>query len=32
VHRLGGCVRDLVPSVVERMLDEKNRREKGSFS
>ncbi|HEX9901905.1 MAG TPA: pantetheine-phosphate adenylyltransferase [Acidobacteriota bacterium] len=32
VHRLGGCVRDLVPSVVERKLDEKNRQERGSFS
>jgi pantetheine-phosphate adenylyltransferase len=32
VHRLGGCVRDLVPSIVERRLDEKNRQERGSFS
>jgi len=32
VHRLGGCVRDFVPAVVERRLDEKKRLSGGSFS
>jgi pantetheine-phosphate adenylyltransferase len=32
VHRLGGCVQDLVPPFVERRLDEKKRQAEGSFS
>jgi len=32
VHRLGGCVRDLVPAVVERKLDEKKPPARGSSS
>jgi len=32
VHRLGGCVRDLVPAIVERQLGEKKHQAAGSFS
>ncbi|MGB9004865.1 MAG: pantetheine-phosphate adenylyltransferase [Candidatus Aminicenantales bacterium] len=32
VHRLGGCVQDLVPPLVERRLDEKKDQTRGSFS
>ncbi len=32
VHRLGGCVRDLVPPLIEAKLDEKKRQGLGSIS
>ncbi len=32
VHRLGGCIRDLVPPIVEAGLDEKKRRVERSVS
>lgn len=32
VHRLGGCIRDLVPPIVESNLDEKKRRAERSIS